>query len=280
MKKIIHKLIKIHKKLFIPLLVVFGINYSILIILKIIPFKELNEFRTKPVSTRLYDCDNHLIQIIALEDGLRREWTDIESIPKEVQKLMLKAEDKRFYFHHGVDIFAVLNAFRQNTESSRTVRGASTITMQLAKMIYPEENRTFAVKIKDAINAIRIEAKLSKKQILELYLNSVPFGYNCEGITSAARMFYGKELKNLSTEEISCLSVITRRPKDYNPITNPQECAQRASLLNPKEDDYENLLATAKAAYIHSCPFLLPHYVNYLRQNYLSGMPIVATHHH
>ena len=273
MKKIIHKLIKNHKKLFIPLLVVFGINYSILIILKIIPFKELNEFRTKPVSTRLYDCDNHLIQIIALEDGLRREWTDIESIPKEVQKLMLKAEDKRFYFHHGVDIFAVLNAFRQNTESSRTVRGASTITMQLAKMIYPEENRTFAVKIKDAINAIRIEAKLSKKQILELYLNSVPFGYNCEGITSAARMFYGKELKNLSTEEISCLSVITRRPKDYNPITNPQECAQRASLLNPKEDDYENLLATAKAAYIHSCPFLLPHYVNYLRQNYLSGMP-------
>lgn len=273
MKKIIHKLIKIHKKLFIVLLAIFGFNYSILIILKIIPFKELNEFRTKPVSTRLYDCDNHLIQIIALEDGLRREWTDIESIPKEVQKLMLKAEDKRFYFHHGVDIFAVLNAFRQNTESSRTVRGASTITMQLAKMIYPEENRTFAVKIKDAINAIRIEAKLSKKQILELYLNSVPFGYNCEGITSAARMFYGKELKNLSTEEISCLSVITRRPKDYNPITNPKECAQRASLLNPKEDDYENLLATAKAAYIHSCPFLLPHYVNYLRQNYLSGMP-------
>lgn len=269
----VYSFVKIHKKLFIPLLVVFGINYSILIILKIIPFKELNEFRTKPVSTRLYDCDNHLIQIIALEDGLRREWTDIESIPKEVQKLMLKAEDKRFYFHHGVDIFAVLNAFRQNTESSRTVRGASTITMQLAKMIYPEENRTFAVKIKDAINAIRIEAKLSKKQILELYLNSVPFGYNCEGITSAARMFYGKELKNLSTEEISCLSVITRRPKDYNPITNPQECAQRASLLNPKEDDYENLLATAKAAYIHSCPFLLPHYVNYLRQNYLSGMP-------
>lgn len=273
MKKIIHKLIKNHKKIFIVLLAIFGINYSILIILKIIPFKELNEFRTKPVSTRLYDCDNHLIQIIALEDGLRREWTDIESIPKEVQKLMLKAEDKRFYFHHGVDIFAVLNAFRQNTESSRTVRGASTITMQLAKMIYPEENRTFAVKIKDAINAIRIEAKLSKKQILELYLNSVPFGYNCEGITSAARMFYGKELKNLSTEEISCLSVITRRPKDYNPITNPKECAQRASLLNPKEDDYEILLATAKSAYIHSCPFLLPHYVNYLRQNYLSGMP-------
>lgn len=269
----VYSFVKIHKKLFIPLLVIFGVNYAILVVLKIIPFRELNEFRTKPVSTRLYDCDNHLIQIIALEDGLRREWTDIESIPKEVQKLMLKAEDKRFYFHHGVDIFAVLNAFRQNTESSRTVRGASTITMQLAKMIYPEENRTFAVKIKDAINAIRIEAKLSKKQILELYLNSVPFGYNCEGITSAARMFYGKELKNLSTEEISCLSVITRRPKDYNPITNPKECAQRASLLNPKEDDYENLLATAKAAYIHSCPFLLPHYVNYLRQNYLSGMP-------
>lgn len=269
----VYSFVKIHKKLFIPLLVIFGVNYAILVVLKIIPFKELNEFRTKPVSTRLYDCDNHLIQIIALEDGLRREWTDIESIPKEVQKLMLKAEDKRFYFHHGVDIFAVLNAFRQNTESSRTVRGASTITMQLAKMIYPEKNRTFAVKIKDAINAIRIEAKLSKKQILELYLNSVPFGYNCEGITSAARMFYGKELKNLSTEEISCLSVITRRPKDYNPITNPKECAQRASLLNPKEDDYENLLATAKAAYIHSCPFLLPHYVNYLRQNYLSGMP-------
>lgn len=273
MKKIIHKLIKNHKKLFIVLLAIFGGNYAILVVLKIIPFKDLNEFRVKPVSTRIYDCDNHLVQVIALEDGLRREWTDIESIPKEVQKLMITAEDKRFYFHHGVDVFAIINAFRQNTESSRTVRGASTITMQLAKMIYPEANRTLSVKLKDAFNAIRIEAKLSKKQILELYLNSVPFGYNCEGITSAARTFYGKDLGKLSTAEISCLSVITRRPSDYNPITNPQECAQRASLLNPKEDDYEILLATANGAYIHSYPFLLPHYINYLRQNYLSGLP-------
>lgn len=275
MKKIIDsilKFIKQHKILSITIFSILGLNYSLLLILKIIPFKDLNAFRTKPVSTRIYDCDNHLIQILPLEDGLRREWTDINNIPKEVQKLIITAEDKRFYFHHGVDIFAIANAFKQNTESNRTVRGASTITMQLAKMIYPETNRTFSAKVKDAINAIRIEAKLSKKQILELYLNSVPFGYNCEGITSAARTFYGKDLQFLSTEEISCLAVITRRPNDYNPISNPQECAQRASLLNPKEDDYEILLSTAKGAYIHAYPFLMPHYINYLRQNYFPSL--------
>lgn len=259
-----------YKLWFVILFSLLIINYVLLITLKIVPFKALRDFREKPVSTRIYDCDGNIIQILALEDGLRREWTDYNKIPKQVRKYIIKAEDKRFYFHHGVDIFAILNAFKQNTESNKTVRGASTISMQLAKMIYPSTERTFSVKLKDAFNAIRIEAKLSKKKILELYINNVPFGNNCEGITSAARTFYGKELSELSEEEIACLAVITRRPSDYNPISNPEACAQRASLLN--KNDYEILLSTANSAYIHNYPFLMPHYINYLKNRNLINL--------
>lgn len=269
-----------HKILFIIIFSLLGLNYLFLFTLKVIPFKELKEFREKPVSTRIYDCDRHIIQILSLDEGLRREWTDYNAIPKQVRSLMLKAEDKRFYFHHGVDIFAIVNAFKQNTQSNKTVRGASTITMQLAKMIFPSTERTFGAKLKDAFNAFRIEAKLSKKQILELYLNSVPFGYNCEGITSAARTFYGKELAQLTPQETACLAVTTRRPSDYNPLSNPAACAQRAQLLNLKNTDYNTLLNAAKSANIYTYPFLMPHYINYLKKDYFQTLePFTAEVH-
>lgn len=240
----------------------------------VIPYPQLKEFRNKEYSTRFYDRNDILIYVNPIEEGLRREFTPLKDIPKDVKKIFIKAEDKRFYFHGGVDFVAILNAYIQNKASGRTVRGASTLTMQIVKMMSPEKPRTIRQKVCDAIDAKRIEAKLTKNQILELYLNSVPFGKSCEGITSAARTFYGRELKDLTPYEISCLSVIPRRPVAYDPSVYPEENAQRAyriyksskGISGKKKDAVRNeILKAAKSSYEYKYPFFMPHYINYLQ---------------
>ncbi len=223
------------------------------------PYPEFKEFRNKERSVRFYDRNGILLQATAVENGLRREWTDIEKIPAKVKKAFLKAEDRRFYFHLGIDPISAAAAAIQNARAKRTVRGASTITMQLVKMASPGGQRSMAKKIGEALNALRIEARLSKKRIFELYLNSVPFGQNCEGVTSAARTFFGKELDGLTDEEAACLAVIPRRPGGYNPIQKPEACASRAAELFGL--DYDSLLKTAKGAGSFRYPFEMPHYI-------------------
>ena len=264
---------KKHKILTICMLSVLALNYILLLSLKIIPYQDLKNLQNKPYSTRIYDRNGYLIQVTSLEDGLRREWIPFEQIPENVKKVFLNAEDKRFYLHHGVDFLSVLNAFRQNASSKKTIRGASTISMQLSKIITPSVEKSFSKKFSDMINAYRIEAKLSKKQILELYLNTVPFGMNSEGITSAARTFFGKEIEDLTPEEICILSVIPRNPSAYNPINHPEACAQKAFLIYKKvfksdlsdEEIYTKLLETATKAEKYVYPFYMPHFINYLQ---------------
>ncbi|WP_197018238.1 transglycosylase domain-containing protein [Treponema sp. C6A8] len=191
-------------------------------------------------SCRIYDRNGELIQVTPVSGGGRREFTPIKKIPKAVQKEFLRQEDRRFYFHHGVDWLSLSAAFFQNRRSGKIVRGASTITMQLAKLINKDNSPTLRRKIKDIFNAYRLEAKLSKKKILELYLNSIYFGSNSYGITSAARTFYGCELYQLSKEEILALSVVPRNP---------------------------NYIVPADARYFRY-PFNLPHFVNFLTNQF------------
>lgn len=185
--------------------------------LKCLPFKALKEFKNHQYSTRFYDRNGNLLEIMALEDGLRREWTPIEHIPEEVKTIFIEAEDSAFYKHHGIYLPAIFRAALQNARNGRTVSGASTITMQLARMVVPRStpNATIKDKIKEAFIAFRIEAKLNKQQILELYLNNLPFGFRTEGVTSAAKNFYGVSLYELSTEQIKSLALIPRRPSFY-----------------------------------------------------------------
>jgi penicillin-binding protein 1C len=268
-----------HKILSLIILILLGINYTTLIVLKIIPYKELKTLREKPYSTRIYDQNGYLIQVTSLEDGLRREWIPYKKIPANVKKAFLEAEDKRFFFHTGVDFIAVLNALRQNSSTGRTVRGASTITMQLSKIITPSQEKTLSKKLSDVLNAFKIEAKLSKNQILELYLNTVPFGMNSEGITSAARTFFGKEIEDITDEEACLLAVIPRSPSLYNPINHPDNCAQKALLIYKNafstklsdENIMENLLAASKKAEKYKYPFYMPHYINYLQNLWASS---------
>ena len=222
--------------------------------MRLLPFPELTEFCAQEYSCRVYDRHGELIQVTAIKGGGRREFTPINKIPKQIQKSFIQEEDSRFYFHHGVDWFSILRALIQNKKADKIVSGASTITMQLAKAVNKDKSHTITRKIKDAFYAYRIEAKLSKKQILELYLNSIYFGKNSYGITSAARTYFGSDFENLTSGQIQVLSVLPRNPAYYNPVEHSKR------FLKFSQEAYD---AASKAQY-YNYPFKLPHFVNYL----------------
>ncbi|MCL2243305.1 MAG: transglycosylase domain-containing protein [Treponema sp.] len=260
------------------------------LLLRFSPYPELKLFIDRPYSIRYYDRNGELLQITALEEGLRREKPLL--IPAQVKDVFVFAEDRRFFFHDGVDDLALLRALYQNIGGGRRVSGASTITMQLARLIANSSDQsslrrqTLFSKIGEAVNAYRLEARLTKDEILELYLNSVPFGYNTEGVASAARTFYSAQINELSPAQIFALAVIPRRPSLYNPLDNPQNCIAAAAELQARfsksrklkskwpllagiaEDDW---LFAESSAMRFKYPFELPHLIRNINSRILSS---------
>ncbi|MDR2662896.1 MAG: transglycosylase domain-containing protein, partial [Treponema sp.] len=206
---------------------------ALYLFLRFSPYGALAAFLERPYSTRFYDRRGTLVQIVPLEEGLRREYAASETLPPALTAVFLAAEDQRFYGHPGIDPLAVIRAAWQNLKERRTVSGASTITMQLARIIDSRGRlrRNIFSKIGEACNALRLEARFSKKQILDLYLNSIPFGFQTEGIASAARNFFASDLSLLSPGEVFCLAVIPRRPGAYNPLEEREACIGAARKL-------------------------------------------------
>jgi len=227
------------------------------LVLRLVPFPELEEFCAQEYSCRIYDRRGELIQVTPLSEGGRREFTPIKKIPKSVQKSFIRQEDRRFYLHHGVDWLAITSAFFQNKRANKIVRGGSTITMQLAKTVNHDNSPTLRRKIKDVFYAYRLEAKLSKKKILELYLNSIFFGANSYGITSGARTYFGCNLEQLTPGQTQVLSVIPRNPAYYNPVEHSQN-------FNHFSDEAQE---AAMYARYYQYPYKMPHFVNYLMRN-------------
>jgi len=249
-------------------------------VIRFSPYPAYRAFIVRKVSTRVYDRSGSLIQIVSLEDGLRREWVALEDVPPDAVRIFTEAEDRRFYSHHGVDVGAVLRAAMQNVRERRTVSGASTITMQLARIIRPAGNRTVGAKIRESFDAMRLESRCTKNRILELYLNSVPFGFNCEGVASAARTFFGTTLDRLTKEQLYCLAVIPRRPALYNPLVNPEQCGTAAYELYRAAEKNEGAEGLTKRDFInaaerargYSYPYNMPHYVRWLSGRRESGI--------
>ena len=227
------------------------------LVLRCLPFPELTDFCAREYSCRIYDRRGELVQVTAVMGGGRREFTPVKEIPKSIQKSFIYQEDRRFYFHHGVDWLSILNAVIQNKRAGKIVRGGSTITMQLAKAINQNNSLTLNRKIKDIFYAYQLEAKLSKKKILELYLNSIYFGSNSYGVTSGARTYFGCNLKELKAEEIQVLSIIPRNPAYYNPVEHSEHFKSFSTDLEQ---------AARRARYYHY-PYKIPHFVNYVMKD-------------
>jgi len=186
-----------------------------------------------PVMTRIHAHDGSMIAEYARE---RRIFVPINTIPKRVIAAYLSAEDRRFYEHGGLDFTGIGRAgFKYVTNlvnrGGRRTEGASTITQQVAKNFLLSSDRTLERKLKEAILAIRIERAYSKDKILELYLNEIYLGMGSYGVAAAALNYFGKELDELSIEEIAYLAALPKAPNNYHPFRRVKEATIRRNWI-------------------------------------------------
>ena len=163
----------------------------------------------------------------------RVEWqpVPISRIAPSMQRAVVAAEDARFWEHGGVDWGAIRTAALHDWDRGRLSHGGSTITQQLAKNLYLSPARTPWRKAKEWAIAMRLESTLTKRRILELYLNVVEFGPRTYGVEAAARRYFGKSAIALSPSESSVLAAMIPSPRIYDPIRNPKRVEQRARRI-------------------------------------------------
>lgn len=147
-----------------------------------------------------------------------RIWTPLKRISPYLQKAVITSEDDMFYQHDGINYETMQEAFRINWEKGRYVRGASTLTMQLARNAFLHKRKTLLRKIRELILARRLEANLSKSRILELYLNIVEWGEGIYGAEAAARYYFGKSAASLNLSEATLLASMLPNPRIFNPF--------------------------------------------------------------
>ena len=172
------------------------------------------------VSTKVYDINGDVIADFSKE---RRSFVNIDQVPKKVINAFLSAEDKNFFKHSGIDAIGITRAIFKNIEniiSGKRLEGASTITQQVAKNFLLTSDVSLARKVKEAILAFRIEKSLSKKRILELYLNEIYLGERSYGIASASMTYFDKSIKDINIQEAALLAALPKAPSKYNPYRN------------------------------------------------------------
>jgi penicillin-binding protein 1C len=170
--------------------------------------------QARQVSTTIIDRNGKLLRAYAMADGRWRLPVDArKDVDPTYLKLLLAYEDQRFYSHGGVDPLALARAAFQLVTRGHIVSGGSTITMQLARLMEPRRERSFAAKLRQIVRAIEIERRLNKDQILNLYLALAPYGGNLEGIRAASIAYFGKEPKRLSLAEAALLVALPQSPE-------------------------------------------------------------------
>jgi penicillin-binding protein 1A len=177
----------------------------------------LMDYRPK-LPMRIFSADGTLLGEYGEE---RRNFVPLAQIPKVMQEAVLASEDARFYQHSGVDIKGVLRAGLAQFSRSRS-QGASTITMQVARNFYLSTEKTYTRKIYEMLLAFKMESLLTKDQILEVYMNQIFLGQRAYGFASAAEIYFGKPLKDISIAEAAMLAGLPQAPSAYNPINNPK----------------------------------------------------------
>jgi len=198
-------------------------------------------------SSQIYDINGKLISTVhSVENRLP---VPLSKIPKNLQNAFVAAEDARFYQHIGIDPRGILRAVWSNITDRGVSEGGSTITQQLAKNALLSQDRTLKRKIQEALLALQIEQKYTKNEILELYLNQIYFGEGAYGVQSAAIVYFGKNVENLSLEECAMLAGLPKSPNYYSPLNNLKAAMDRQSTVLDQMVKYEFIdVATATKA--------------------------------
>jgi penicillin-binding protein 1A len=178
--------------------------------------------------TKVYDDNDELITEFHVE---RRIFVPLAQIPKTLRDAIIATEDARFYSHHGVDPTGIARAVYQNFRRGRIVEGGSTITQQLAKVLFLTPDKSLERKLKEAVLALELERRYSKDRILEMYLNQIYFGHGAFGVEAAARTFYGKGVSELSLPECTLLAGLPKAPTTYSPFEHPEAAKRRRATV-------------------------------------------------
>ncbi|PYO61069.1 MAG: hypothetical protein DMD28_10785 [Gemmatimonadetes bacterium] len=227
-------------------------------------------------TSKVYAADGRLITELGLE---RRTVLALSEIPASVRQAFIGTEDKRFYSHHGIDYVRILGAIKADVLSLSWAQGFSTITMQLARNIFPEEisrEKKLTRKLKEARVAMEIEHSFPKDSILQLYLNQIDLGAGAHGVEAAAQVYFGKSARQLNVAEAATLAALPKAPAFYNPRTHPDRAVRRRNAvlslmrdqgyITPEEAElwkaYPLVLTTKRTNYGDVAPY----FVEWLRQ--------------
>ncbi|MBW9051538.1 penicillin-binding protein 1C [Rhizobium mesosinicum] len=176
--------------------------------------------QAEAVSPEVLDADGQLLRAFATPEGRWRLKTGVSDVDPQFVRMLVAYEDQRFYEHSGIDIWALGRAALQFVSNGRIVSGASTLSMQVARLIEPRENRSFSAKLLQIARAVQIERRLSKTEILDLYLTHAPYGGNLEGVRAASLAYFGKEPKRLTVAEAALLVALPQLPEKRRPDRN------------------------------------------------------------
>lgn len=223
------------------------------------------------LSTHLYSRDNKLLYEIYHEQN--RTPIELESLPVYVKQATISIEDKDFYKHSGISVFGgVLRAVKE-TVLKKKLQGGSTITQQLVKSALLTPERTLTRKVKEMILALLVERKYTKDEILEMYLNQVPYGGTAWGIEEASRLYFNKPASKLTLSQAALLAGLPQAPSLYSPYSNPKAAKNRQEqvLLTMKEERYitQSQYDQAIKTKLHFSPpknqIKAPHFVFYVK---------------
>ncbi len=224
-------------------------------------------------SLSILDRHGLLLRTTRAPDGSRGGWIPLAEIDPDVIRAFLAVEDERFYDHGGIDAIAIARATRDNLRARRVVSGASTITMQAARMLRSMP-RSWPGKLRQTMWALRLDAHLDKQSILEIYLNRLPLGQGTVGISAAAALYFDASAAELSLGQAALLAALAHAPSRDNPLVAPQSAATRRALVLARLADlgYADGSEVAAAleepliARTNRTPFLAPHFTTRILQ--------------
>ncbi|MHB8482848.1 MAG: penicillin-binding protein 1A [Nitrospiria bacterium] len=221
------------KKVFLAILILFAIVILsgagfIWSIMRDLPSIEGLKTYEPSTSTRVYGENKVLIGQFATE---RRTLVPLVKVPKYLFQAIIAVEDSRFLEHRGFDYWRTLKAVLNDIRSLRLKEGGSTITQQLARSLFLSPEKHFTRKIKELLLATKIESVLSKDEILELYLNQIYLGHGSYGVQAASKLYFGKDVSELSLAESAFLAGLPKAPSEYSPFVNPEKAKQRQGVV-------------------------------------------------
>lgn len=188
--------------------------------------------------------------VIGRYGDIKGNTISVKDLPPHLIDAILSTEDRRFYYHYGVDPIGLFRAVVVNAVHGNVKQGGSTITQQLAKNLFLSQQKTYKRKIQEAMLAVWLEHELSKDEILTAYLNRVYMGAGTYGVDAASHVYFNKSAKNINLRESAILAGLLRAPSRYSPLNNPKESEERAKVvLSAMVDNGKITKKEAKAAF-------------------------------